>query len=59
MNKREALEYFRTYILPHVIDKYGKDDKIAIREEWSIFTDHLCKSREITLLQYENWSNPF
>ncbi len=59
MTKKEAESYFREHILPAVIAKYGKNDSVAIREEWSIYTDSLCKSRQITMKQYETWDNPF
>ncbi|WLW37001.1 hypothetical protein [Synechococcus phage S-MS29] len=36
-----------------------RDDAIAKREAWHIFTDMLCKEGYITLRQYETWSNPF
>jgi hypothetical protein len=36
-----------------------KGDSIAKREEWSYFTDSLCKQNYITMKQYESWSNPF
>lgn len=59
MTKKEALAEFRESVLPAVVKRYGKDDKIAIREEWSNWTDGLCKDRQITMKQYESWSNPF
>ncbi len=59
MTKKEALRRFKQDYLPHYIDLYGKNDKIAAREGWSDFTDFLCKDGEITLRQYETWDNPF
>jgi hypothetical protein len=59
MNKREALEEFRKNILPCVVQKYGKDDVVAIREAWNNWTDSLYKSRQITHKQYETWFGPF
>lgn len=59
MTKKEALKYFKENILPEVIKQYGKDDKIAICEEWNNYTDALCKSVKITHKQYHNWTNPF
>jgi hypothetical protein len=58
MTKREALEQFKSDILPEVIKKYGKD-KVAICEAWNEWTDYLCKDRQITPKQYNNWTNPF
>jgi len=59
ITKQEAIEHFNNYYLPEVIAKYGKDDVIAIREEWSFFTDALCKDGAISPRQYDTWSNPF
>ena len=36
-----------------------KTDKIAKRIAFGDFTDMLCKNGDITLKQYETWSNPF
>ncbi len=36
-----------------------KGDKVWKREEWSYFTDSLCREGYITLKQYESWSCPF
>jgi len=53
MNKKEALTLFKEmyYI--------SKNDSIANRENFHNFTDSLCKDGDITLKQYENWSNPY
>jgi hypothetical protein len=59
MTKREALQQFKSEILPEVIKKYGKNDKVAIREAWNNWTDYLCKDGQITAKQYNNWTNPF
>jgi len=53
MNKKEALTMFREL---HII---SKTDSISNRENFNNFTDSLCKEGEITLKQYENWSNPY
>lgn len=55
MTKREALACFRETILPSI----PRGDKPMQREAWNNFTDSLCKVGEITLKQYESWSNPF
>ncbi|ABA47037.1 gp68 [Synechococcus phage syn9] len=34
-------------------------DVVAKREAWNNFTDMLCKEGDITMNQYNNWSNPF
>lgn len=59
MTKDEAVREFRNTVLPLVIQQYGKNDKPAIREAWNDWTDSLCKDRQITLHQYETWTNPF
>lgn len=59
MTKKEALEEFKNDILPAVIKRYGKTDKVAITEEWNNYTDFLCKDRRITMKQYETWCHPF
>lgn len=59
MTKQEALEFFHKEVMPEVIKKFGEKDITAKREAWNDFTDSLCKNKEITWTQYENWTNPF
>lgn len=59
MRKNTAVADFRAFILPGVIAYYGKTDIVAIRTAWGDWTDSLCKSNQITLRQYETWTNPF
>lgn len=59
MTKKEAVEEFKRDILPHVIERYGKNDKPACREAWNNYTDALCKSGLITQYQYNSWLHPF
>lgn len=59
MNKEQALREFKEVHLPYIIDRYGKDDRIAIRTAWNDYTDMLCKEGQITDKQYSNWDNPF
>ena len=59
MTKNQAVADFRAFILPGVIKWVGKSDIVAIRTEWNDWTDSLCKSNQITLRQYETWTNPF
>ena len=58
--KAQALEQFR-YNWKVITKQHPrlKNDKVWKREEWSYFTDSLCKEGYITLKQYESWSNPF
>jgi len=53
MTKKEALYQFRN------VGGVVKGDPIFTRENWNDFTDYLCKSGEITMQQYETWTNPF
>jgi hypothetical protein len=59
MRKNTAVADFREFILPGVIKWFGENDKVAIRTAWNDWTDSLCKSNQITLRQYETWTNPF
>lgn len=40
-------------------DQFPRGDVIAKREFFNDYTDSLCKEGDITLKQYESWSNPF
>jgi len=55
MTKKEALSRFREDTLPYV----PSNDIPAKCEAWNNYTDALCKAGEITLRQYESWTNPF
>lgn len=59
MTKRDAVAEFKSDVLPHVIARYGKDDRVAICEAWNDWTDSLCKDRRITARQYSTWTHPF
>ena len=58
--KAQVLEQFRynwkvaTMSTPNL-----KGDVVAKREDWNNFTDMLCKCGEISMNQYNNWTNPF
>lgn len=57
----QAVYEFETEFLPLIQAEYEKDgrpDIIARCQEWSNWTDSLCKNREISDWQYENWSFP-
>jgi hypothetical protein len=58
MTKKEAVADFMESRYPAVVKRYGADDTIALNEEWSYFTDSLCKDRQITSHQYESWATP-
>ena len=55
MTKKTALDIFRSELQNFPL----RNDKVAIREAWGIFTDRLCKDRFITMKQYETWTSPF
>ena len=61
MNKANARQLF---IETYYGDKENlrdalKKDWLAVQEEWSIFTDILCRDGEITMAQYESWLFPW
>jgi len=53
MTKKQALELFRINL------GVVKGDVIHTRENWNNFTDTLCKKGNITMKQYNTWTNPF
>ena len=55
MNKKQALDCFLRNVWPYQL----YSDAVAKREAWNNYTDYLCKAGEITLRQYESWTNPF
>tara|TARA_Y100001937_G_scaffold27795_1_gene40083 strand:- start:1958 stop:2179 length:222 start_codon:yes stop_codon:yes gene_type:complete len=57
----EACERFENEVLPIIQEYYEKDgriDECARSEAWNNWTDALCKNREISDWQYENWTHP-
>ena len=58
--KAQALEQFRyNWKVACMSSPRLRGDNIAKRESWSNFTDMLCKCNEISMNQYESWTNPF
>jgi hypothetical protein len=58
--KAAALEQFRyNWKVECIANPSYKSDKIRKRIAFGDFTDMLCKNGDITLKQYESWSNPF
>jgi len=63
---REAVEYFETEMMQHILatecQQSGPFDlrvDYPLRcETWNNWTDSLCKNRQISDWQYENWSHP-
>ena len=54
MTKVQAEEIFKRKYLPFI----PKNDNPAKRMAWSDYTDFLCKSGQITMKQYETWTQP-
>jgi hypothetical protein len=45
MTKKDAYALFMQDMYPLVVAKYGRDDRVAIREKWNNYVDVLNKSR--------------
>lgn len=62
----EAIEEFERVILPAIIaqetewqgGEWKRVDECYRTETWNNWTDSLCKNREISDWQYDNWSHP-
>lgn len=61
MTKAQALDYFNeNFPRSTFISKVtGRLDKVARSEAWNNWTDSMCKCGQITMRQYESWTNPF
>ena len=59
MTYAKACEEFKETIEPLVVAQYGRDDDVALREEFNNWTDYLCKDGRITSNQYNTWDNPY
>ena len=58
---QDAVNEFTNLILPIIQRTFEKDgipDNPARCEAWNNWTDSLCKNRQISDWQYENWSHP-
>ncbi len=59
MTHGDAVVLFETQIAPMLPKRHdGTNDELALSEAWNNWTDSLCKSRQISDWQYENWSHP-
>ena len=56
MNKVRAVEEFQRLYKSLYLKKA---DYLEAQQQWSIYTDHLCRSGLITERQYTTWSTPF
>jgi len=54
MTKLQAVELFKEEVLPFI----NRKEKPLLRQSWNDYTDFLCKNNEITLKQYETWTQP-
>jgi hypothetical protein len=54
MTKKQAEAIFKAENMPNI----PKNDKPLLRMEWNNYTDYLCKCGQITLKQYETWTQP-
>jgi len=59
MTKAQALKEFRYSWKVATKGTKRATDSIDKREQWSYYTDALCKEGYITMKKYESWSNPF
>lgn len=54
MTKKQAESIFKAEVLPAL----NRSDLPMVREAWNNFTDYLCKDRQISENQYNNWMHP-
>lgn len=59
MTKKEALARFREEVMPHVLLRYGKRDRVALAEEWNNWIDYLHSEGLVSSKQRDGWLNPF
>jgi len=57
LTKKQALINFKAIHKDFL--KKNRFDYVAKREAWNNWTDALCKDRQITSWQYDNWTQPF
>ena len=58
--KKQVVAQFRELWADTVaLEPHWRGDSIAKRTAFNDYTDSLCKDGEISLNQYESWSNPF
>ena len=61
MNKDQAKWLFVTECYGDIqnLRKAVKKDRLMVQEDWSFFTDRLCRDGEISMKQYESWTFPW
>ena len=57
LTKKQALIIFKDLYKDFL--KKNRFDYVAKREAWNNWTDGLCKDRQNTSWQYDNWTQPF
>lgn len=57
MNKTEAVAQFKQMYSTEIA-RCSKSDHPALRELWNNYTDSLCRMSQITMKQYETWTQP-
>jgi len=66
MTRDEAIASFKECVLPSIMqseldrayDGVYRIDEVMRSEAWSYYVDSLCKDRQISDWQYQNWSTP-
>lgn len=59
LTKKEVVAEFRVDLASAERANGRVFDKVARRQQFGEYTDYLCKSGQISMRQYETWSNPF
>jgi hypothetical protein len=61
MTKQEAKQLFieSYYGDEQNLHRAIKADKLAVKLDWDIFTDMLCRDGNISIKQYESWTFPW
>jgi len=59
MTKVTVLANFKRDIRPGIIKRHGLKDKTAMRTEWGMYVDGLCRDGSVTDKQRMTWLNPF
>jgi hypothetical protein len=57
--KKQAVQMFKSEIVPILNKQYGRNDVVARREAWNNYVDHLEKDGSISQVQAYTWTNPF
>lgn len=58
MKKVEAIKFYVEANSEWIKEMLKNGDRVALSEDWAMFTDMLCKDGEITEKQYNTWIVP-